>query len=84
MNELRPIGFDARGKLISPCMNCSERSVNCHSSCFEYIFYRERLKQYKQERCDYWAENGYSRADIEKRNRLKTIYLKRRKAKGKY
>lgn len=71
--------YDAKGKLISPCMGCNKRSVGCHSKCFPYIFYRAKLNQLKRERRDYWSENGYTAADKDKHRRLKAMYMTRKR-----
>lgn len=71
--------YDAKGKLISPCMGCNKRSVGCHSTCFAYIFYRAKLKRLKCERRDYWYKQGYEPAEKERRRRLKAMWLKKGK-----
>ena len=45
----------------SPCLNCSKRFVGCHSTCDDYILYRNKLKEYK----DYMNQNKSAEATIE-------------------
>lgn len=33
------------GKLLSPCIDCKERSVGCHGSCEGYQTYRKSLDE---------------------------------------
>lgn len=33
---------------MSCCKGCEKRSIGCHSSCEDYIDYREELEQIKQ------------------------------------
>jgi hypothetical protein len=63
-------------KIKSPCKNCTKRSVGCHSTCFGYIFYKARLRQFKQEESDYWHKHGYDPAEKERRRRLKAMWKK--------
>ena len=31
-----------------PCLNCPDRTVECHSTCKEYIKYKEELRAWKK------------------------------------
>ena len=33
----------------APCMNCTKRKLNCHSTCENYLEFREKLTQYNQD-----------------------------------
>ena len=46
----------------SPCLNCKQRTANCHSKCEEYAYFRNELDEYnayrkknKQTDNDYYA-----------------------------
>lgn len=29
--------------MLSPCMNCKNRKLKCHSNCNKYLLYKEKL-----------------------------------------
>lgn len=41
---------DYQYKAVSPCKDCTKRSVNCHGTCEEYIEFQKQLDQEKEER----------------------------------
>jgi len=41
---------DYQYKAVSPCKDCTKRSVNCHGTCEEYIEFQKQLNQEKEER----------------------------------
>ena len=36
-------------KPLSPCLNCENRQINCHSSCKQYKQFRHKLDMYNKE-----------------------------------
>lgn len=54
---------------ISPCMNCKEREVNCHSNCVKYKEYREKIKK-KNKRIAEDTEYFSYREDVFKGGRM--------------
>lgn len=57
--------FDTKGKrfldnevaINSPCKNCKERFVGCHSNCEKYNQFRKDLEEYKAKKVD--KKRGY-------------------------
>lgn len=43
----RHIPQEDMSKPESPCYNCDERHVGCHSICDEYADYKDNLEDYK-------------------------------------
>ena len=42
--------------MITPCMNCKERKINCHSDCKKYLEYRairDKISDNRQERVEH-------------------------------
>lgn len=37
----------------SPCMNCNERILNCHSNCKRYEEFKEEVERVNKNREDY-------------------------------
>lgn len=58
----------------SPCLGCTDRAVNCHSTCSLYKQFRQRLDQHNQHiRAQKYKANimaGYY-ADLAERTRKK-------------
>lgn len=60
----------------SPCVNCNERSVTCHSTCEKYLKYREHIdttnKNMRRERILYeYKYESAVRKGIERKKRQK-------------
>ena len=36
--------------MLSPCMDCSDRFIGCHSECFKYILYKCEVDIIKHEK----------------------------------
>ena len=47
--KLNEINFKRR-KVMSPCQDCQDRQVGCHSSCGKYIEYSNELKELNKEK----------------------------------
>ena len=37
--------FQGSGLMKTPCFNCKDRSLNCHSTCEKYTEYRRAIKE---------------------------------------
>lgn len=54
--------------LKSPCMDCPDRQLGCHSDCEKYIYFQNRHKEEKARISEakiadgeYWAVRKYSK-----------------------
>lgn len=45
--------------ILSPCKDCSERVLHCHSSCERYRQYKDTLEDYKAKRAAEKAERAF-------------------------
>lgn len=62
--------------ICSPCLNCTERQVGCHSNCDEYLDFRHKVNEENKvrEQVNFY-EHGYR---IEKKHKLDKIAKYRR------
>ena len=40
---------DYQYKAVSPCKDCTRRSIKCHATCEEYIEFKKNLDQEREE-----------------------------------
>lgn len=63
----------------SPCLNCINRSINCHSTCESYKSFRQNLDAFnKMVRDEKHKENDYNDHLIESKEHMKRK-MRRRK-----
>lgn len=48
-------------------MNCTNRTAECHSNCFEYVLYKRNLELEKEKIKRYYWQNGELSVYINKR-----------------
>ena len=56
--------------MTSPCYDCKQRTVGCHSKCDLYKEFTQELERVKQVRLRYYAEN---RTTLKAKNRNTTL-----------
>lgn len=59
----------------SPCKDCSERFVGCHTVCFEYAEYKQALEAEKERyRASKANEDSFFEYEKDRKRRLKKYY----------
>lgn len=62
-DEVRFLFYNFNGQVfkematLSPCLNCEERKVNCHSHCEKYLSWKAKHDKVNQLIHDYKAKN---------------------------
>jgi hypothetical protein len=63
--------------MMSPCKDCADRVLGCHSSCESYQAYTEKVKALRERRiadCDFI---GYQKEQIHKQVRKRNMRRKK-------
>lgn len=71
---------------VSPCMDCEDRIVGCHSTCEKYIAYRKDLSQKRNEEKKkrygstwYWEKQGV----VGRRSIVLNVWYKKKRKEDK-
>ena len=67
------------GKITEgPCYGCEKRFVGCHSTCLDYMDYRQKMEVYNAKKNAYYKEQAdHAKYIVEARRRMKNGYRKR-------
>ena len=64
----------ARTKPQSPCHNCSERTIGCHTHCAGYDEYKTEVDSYKKKQFDFKQNTYFGPRKTWNREERKQIY----------